>query len=101
MTGPRRITVGRFTYHLRPYTPKAPGADAGHGWVRKQGGAVAEVGQEVRALLDEIVRLRAENGRIAEALGADIVEPVEDAVARGAIPHDPREHATPDAGGPS
>ena len=29
---------------------------------------------------------------VAEALAADIVEPVEEAVARGAIPHDPREN---------
>ena len=35
-----------------------------------------------------------DGSRFAEALGADIVEPVEDAVTRGAIPHDPREYGS-------
>lgn len=56
------LIVGRFEYRRRPYTPKRPGHEPGHGWVRKQGGHVAEVGQEVRVLLDEIDRLRALNG---------------------------------------
>lgn len=39
-----------------------------------------------------------DSGRIAEALGADIVEPVKDAVARGAIPHDQRCDGSKDTG---
>ena len=61
---PREVTVGETTYRLRPYTPKRRGGWAGHGWMRpvrnaSSASGESEVSAEMKALLDEIVRLRA------------------------------------------
>ena len=50
------MTIGSYTYTIRRYTPKRRGQPAGHGWVRDS--PRAEVGQEVKLLVDEIAKLR-------------------------------------------
>jgi hypothetical protein len=86
--------VGRFLYRKRPYTPKRRGETAGHGWVRDD--PRAEVGAEVRVLLDEIDRLRgmlvrADRGTIIRHLPGCVIEHPDNHFCKDASGHNIQE----------